>query len=68
MDTTQSPDTHTPFFNPTPRLGAQLLQFQTTLLQQTNKPVFLLEPLGAALRQKATQKKRHPNELSQAAP
>ena len=57
MATTRSPDTDT-FFNTAPRLRAHLVQLQTTLSLQMNKPAFLLKPLGAAIRQKATQKKR----------
>ena len=37
--------------------GTQLVQLQTALSQQMNKPAILLEPLGSALRQTATQKK-----------
>ena len=57
MATTQSPDTDS-LFNATPRLGAQLTQFQTTLSPQMNKPAFQLKPLGAALRLKTTQQKQ----------
>ena len=57
MATTWSPATDT-LCNAAPRLRAQLVQLQTTLSLQMNKPTFLLKPLGAALRQKATQKKR----------
>ena len=57
MATTKSPDTDT-LFNTAPRLRAQLVQLQTTLSLQMNKPAFLLKPLGAGLRHKATQKKR----------
>ena len=57
MATTQFPDTDT-LFNTAPQLRAQLVQLQTTFLLQMNKPAFLLKPLGSALRQKATQKKR----------
>ena len=57
MATTQSPDTDS-LFSSTPQLRAQLAQLQTTLSQQMNKPTFLLKPLGAALRQKNTQKKQ----------
>ena len=46
------------FFRATPRLRAQLAQFQTTLSLQMNKTAFQLKPLGAALRQKNTQKKQ----------
>ena len=41
-----------------PQLRAQLVQLQTTLSLQMNKPAFLLKALDSALRQKATQKKR----------
>ena len=57
MATTQSPDTDS-LFSSTPRLRAQLAQLQSTLSQQMNKPTFQLKPLGAALHQKNTQKKR----------
>ena len=57
MASTESPDTDT-FFTPTPRLRAQLEQLQTTLSLPMNKTTFLLKPLGSALRQNATQKKR----------
>ena len=57
MATTKSPDTDT-LFNTAPRLRAQLVQLLTTLSLQVNKPAFLLKPLGAALRHKATQRKR----------
>ena len=57
MATTRLPDTDT-LFNTAPRLRAHLVQLQTTLSLQMNKPAFLLKPLEAALRQKATQKKR----------
>ena len=57
MATTQSRDTDT-LFNTAPQLQAQLVQLQTTLSLQMNKPAFLLKPLGSALRQKNTQKKR----------
>ena len=69
---TQSPDTDT-LFTPTPQLRAQLVQLQTTLLQQVNKPALLLKPLGPALRTNTTQKRllsniqMHPF-LSQSAP
>ena len=46
------------FFNAAPRLKAQLAQLQATLSLQMNKPTFQLNPLGAALRQKTTQKKQ----------
>ena len=57
MATTRSPDTDS-LFNAAPRLRAQLAQLQNALPLQKDKPTFLLKPLGAALRQKATQKKR----------
>ena len=57
MATIQSPDTDT-LFNTSPQLRAKLVQLQTTLSLQMNKPAFLLTPLGSALRQKTTQKKR----------
>ena len=57
MATTQSLDTDS-LFSSTPRLRAQLAQLQTTLSRQMNKPTFQLKPLGAALRQKTTQKKQ----------
>ena len=57
MATTQSQDTDT-LFNTAPQLRAQLVQLQTTLSLQMNKPALLLKPLGSALRQKTTQKKR----------
>ena len=57
MATTQSPDTDS-LFSSTPRLRAQLAQLQTTLSLQMNKPTFQLNPLGAVLRQKTTQKKQ----------
>ena len=57
MATTQTPDTDS-LFSSTPRLRAQLAQLQTTLSQQMNKPTFQVKPLGAALRQKNTQKKQ----------
>ena len=50
-------DTDTPF-NTAPQLRAQLVQLQNTLSLLMNKPAFLLQPLGSAHRQKATQKKR----------
>ena len=56
MATTRSQDTDT-LFNTAPQLRAQLVQLQTTLSLQMNKPAFLLQPLGSALRQKTTQKK-----------
>ena len=71
MATTQSPDTDS-LFSSTPRLRAQLAQLQSTLSQQMNKPTFQLKPLGAALHQKNTQKKRvshhskkHPQAIQQ---
>ena len=57
MATTQAPDTDT-LSNAAPRLRAQLAQLQATLSLQMNKPAFLPKPLGAALRQKTTQKKQ----------
>ena len=51
MATTQSPDTET-LSTLHHRLRAQLVQLQTTLSLQRNKPTLLLKPLGAALRQK----------------
>ena len=56
MAAAQSPDTDTLFIS-APRLRAQLVQLQTTLSQQMNKPALLIKPLGAALRQNATRKK-----------
>ena len=49
---------HRPPFLQAPRLRAQLVQLQTTLSQQMNKPA--LKPLGSALRQNATQKSGSP--------
>ena len=57
MATTQSPDTDS-LFSSTPRLRAQQAQLQTSLSLQMNKPTVQLKPLGAALRQKTTQKKQ----------
>ena len=57
MATTQSPDTDS-LFNATPRRRVQLVQLQTTLSLQMNKPAFQLKPLGAALHLKTTQKKQ----------
>ena len=57
MAATLSPDTDT-LINTAPRLRAQLVQLQTILSLQMNKPTFQLKLLGAALRHKATQKKR----------
>ena len=57
MATTQSPDTDSTFSS-TPQLRAQLAQLQSTLSQQMNKPTFQLNPLGAAVRLKTTQKKQ----------
>ena len=56
MAATQSPDADT-LFTSAPQLRAQLVQLQTTLPQQMNKPAFLLKPLGSSLRQSTTQKK-----------
>ena len=55
--TTQSPDTDS-LFSSTPLRCSTGTQLQTTLSQQTNKPTFLLKPLGVALRLKTTQKKQ----------
>ena len=57
MATTQSPDTDS-LFSSTPLLRAQLVQLQSTLSQQMNKPTFQLKPLGAALRLQTTLKKQ----------
>ena len=56
MAATQSSDTDT-LFTSTTRLRAQLVQLQTTLSPQMNKPALLLEPLGPALRTNTTQKR-----------
>ena len=45
MATTQSRDTDT-HFNTAPKLRAHLVQLQTALSLQMNKPAFLLKPLG----------------------
>ena len=53
MAATESPDTDT-LFTSAPQLRAQLVQLQTTLSQQMNKPAFL--PLGPAFFFNTTQK------------
>ena len=57
MATTQSPDTDT-LFNTAPRLRAQLVQLQTTLSLQTNKPAFSSNHLAPPFAKKPNKKKR----------
>ena len=57
-------------FTSAPRLRTQLVQLQTTISEQMNKPVFLLKPLGSALRKSTTAEEAchlHPEAFPQAA-